>query len=119
MRFQRKNFLFALIVFVVLFYAVGLRIAHPHGGLSNALGSAQSGLVIYSTNTGTQSGSKVIINFPKNHQSPILGVIQGNEKGALTVQTGSKVELISKSQIRGRFLVMVPFLGIFLNSIGI
>lgn len=114
-----KRVTLGFLAIVIIGFIAGVRIAHPHEGLSNGLGSAQSGLVLYRTGEVKAVGSKVIVDFSGSHPKPVLAVITGNQKSSITVQTGSKLEEVSPNQIKGRLLVMVPFLGQLLNVIGL
>ncbi|MEI7540593.1 MAG: hypothetical protein WCJ89_03850 [Actinomycetes bacterium] len=107
------------LVIVISSYALGVRISHPHDGLSNGLGSAQSGLVLFKINSDSTAGSKVIVEFDKPHATPVLGVIAGNEKNFVTLQTGTKLEAVKLSQIRGHLLLVIPFLGSVVNLFGL
>lgn len=109
----------ALLVILVGGYALGIRIAHPHGGLSNGLGSAQSGIVLYKSSNESVTGSKVIVSFSSPHVSPVLAVVVGNQKNSIAIQTGTKLEAVQPNQIKGRLLVVVPFLGVILNTVGL
>jgi hypothetical protein len=118
MRSSNKKVALFVIAAILLFYVLGIRVVHPKGGLSNGLGSAASGLVLYKTGTESVIGTKVIVDFSKPHESPILAAIASNQKASITVQTGSKLEEVQTNQIRGRLLVMVPFLGELFTLIG-
>ena len=119
MKITRLRLLIGLAFIVVLGGILGIRVSHPHGGLSNGLGSASSGIVLYEKGSSTNAGTKVIIGFSKPHVTPVLGVITGNQKASVIVQTGKSLENIQASQIQGRLLLVIPFLGSILNVIGL
>lgn len=110
---------FVAIVILVGGYALGFRFGHPHDGLSNGLGSAQSGVVLYRVGNESTVGSKVIVSFSKPHQTPVLAVIAGNQKDSIAIQTGTKLESIKANQIQGRLLIVIPFIGAVLNIVGL
>ena len=114
-----KKVIAGILAVVLIGFSLGIRIAHPQGGLKNGLGSAESGLVIYKKSEITTAGTKVIVQFDKPQKSPILAVISANTQDAVVVQTGTKLENIKVTQIKGELLVMVPFLGSVLGLIGL
>ena len=44
---SKKKVIAAIALVLALLFVLGFRVGHPQTGLTNALGSAQSGLVIY------------------------------------------------------------------------
>ena len=53
------------------------RVGHPQAGLTNALGSAASSLVIYQKAETYSAGQKVIAKSGDTSRSPFLGQISG------------------------------------------
>jgi len=66
--------IFAVAIPVSLFFA-GIRVAHPQAGLSNALGTAKSAIVLFKETTEVKTGDTVIANSQQASTSPILGKV--------------------------------------------
>jgi hypothetical protein len=105
-----RNLLIA-VVLVVIAGLSGLRVAHPNGGLSNALGPAHSGLAIYLKGDSVKVGQKVLYISQDAKHSPALGNISGVNPKYYDVENGKFLEGVDKPMIRGKLLVIVPFIG--------
>jgi hypothetical protein len=114
----RRNLTLTLIVLVVL-YAFGFRIDHPKGGLSNALGSASSSLAIYKHGNIVKIGDKVVSRSEVKGASPAIGVVMGQNKNFYDVQNGIVLEAVTKKDMRGNLIAVIPFLGAILNVVGL
>lgn len=108
----------ALVALAILF-AAGIRIAHPHDGLKNALGSAQSGLVVYQTNPSLTVQEKVIVRIEDPDKSPILAFVAANNGKTVDVQSGDVAFSVQPSQVYGKLILVIPFLGSVLNVVGL
>ena len=108
-----------VLVFVAILFAAGIRIAHPHDGLKNALGSAQSGLVVYQKNPSLTLQEKVIVKIEDPAKSPILAFVSANDGKTLQVQSGAAAITVQPSQVYGKLILVIPFLGSVLNVIGL
>jgi predicted Zn-dependent protease len=118
MRNSRGSIAIALVVIVVLFFA-GIRISHPHEGLSNALGSAKSGLVIYKKGANFEVDSKVLITQEAPAKSPLLALVKGSSGDSVDIQYTQKLERVKKAQVYGKLIAVVPFLGTVLSFVGL
>lgn len=107
-----------LAVLVILF-ALGFRVGHAQDGLKNALGSAQSGLVIYKNKPSFTVGSKVLVNIDAPAKSPLLAFVMGNKTDTVEIQSGTAVQSVKSSQIYGTLVAMIPFLGSVLSVVGL
>lgn len=108
----------ALVLLAILF-AAGIRVAHPHDGLKNALGSAESGLVVYQKNPSLTVQEKVIVKFEAPAKSPILALVSANDGKTLQVQSGAAAITVQPSQVYGKLILVIPFIGSVLNVIGL
>lgn len=108
-----------VLVFFAILFAAGIRVAHPHDGLKNALGSAQSGLVVYQKNPALTVQEKVIVRIEDPAKSPILAFVAANNGKTVDVQTGDVAFSVKPSQIYGKLILVIPFLGSVLNVIGL
>ena len=108
----------SLVVLAFLF-SLGFRVAHPKDGLKNALGSAHSTLVIYRNGSGAEIGSKVISNVDAPAKSPVLAIVRANTQTTADILIGRKLVRVKRSQITGRLLAVVPFLGSIVGLVGL
>ena len=107
------------LVLILILYALGIRWGHPKDGLGNALGSAKSGLVIYHKVNDFQVGTKVVTGVDLPNKGPMLAVVAAVSGDKVDVQTGSKMIRVSKKQISGKLLLVIPFIGSILSVIGL
>jgi len=108
-----------LMVLLAILFAAGIRVAHPHDGLKNALGSAQSGLVVYQKNPSLTLQEKVIVRIEDPAKSPLLAFVSANDGKTLQVQSGAAAIAVQSSQVYGKLILVIPFLGSILNVIGL
>ena len=113
-----KRFLAVVAVLVLLFIA-GIRIGHPQGGLSNSLGPANSSLVLYRHGATLASADKAMVKSGNPDLTPALGVVASVGKDYYDVNTGTFLEQISKTDVQGKLIVVIPFFGYILNIIGL
>jgi len=107
-----------LLALVVLF-ALGIRVGHPHDGLKNALGSAQSGLVIYQTKPALVVKEKVLVHVQDSAKDPVLAFVAANNGKTIDVQSGAAAFTVQSSQVLGKLILVVPFLGSILGAVGL
>lgn len=107
------------VVVVILTFLGGLRISHPHSGLKNSLGSAESGLVVYKTGSDFTKGQKVIVKTEEDAKSPVLAFVIAVNKDSYDIQSDASIVRVAKDQVQGKLLLMVPFLGTFFGLIGL
>jgi hypothetical protein len=99
------------IVIIILAGLLGVRVAHPNGGLSNALGPAHSGLAIYIKGNSPKKGDRVVYSSEDKKISPALGYVFGTNPTYFDVRNGKYLEGIKPSKIRGKLIVVIPFIG--------
>ena len=109
----------AVLGVLVLLGLFGVRVGHPNSGLSTALGSASSSLVIYKADKSLETGDKIFGASLDPKLSPVLGEVA--EKGAdyYTVQNGKFLEKVMKEETRGKMIVVIPFFGYLFNIVGL
>ena len=109
----------AILGVVILLGLFGIRVGHPNSGLSTALGSASSSVVIYKANKNLNAGDKIFGASQDPKLSPVLGEVV--EKGAdyYTVQNGKFLEKVTKEDTRGKMIVVIPFFGYLFNIVGL
>lgn len=114
-----KKTLGASLALVLILFALGFRVGHPHDGLKNALGSASSGLVVYKNKPSFTVGSKVLVNLDAPAPSPLLAFVMGNKAGTVEIQAGTSVQSVKSAQIYGTLIAVIPFLGSLLSAVGL
>jgi hypothetical protein len=109
----------AVALVLVILFALGLRLGHPHDGLKNALGSAQSGIVLYKKGADLSTGAKVMVNMDAPAKSPIIAFIVKTNGESVDIQSGANVETVKSSQIYGKLIAVIPFIGQVLSFVGL
>lgn len=104
---------------IVLAFAFGFRVAHPQSGLKNALGSANSGIVIYKKTTDFAVGNKILVTTQDQASSPVLAIVRAVEKDTLEIQSGVATERVEAAAGYGKLIVMVPFIGVLAEVVGL
>ena len=109
----------AIALVLVILFAFGLRLGHPQDGLKNALGSAQSGIVLYKKGADLTTGAKVMVNMDAPAKSPIIAFIVKSNGDSVDIQSGANVETVKSSQIYGKLIAVIPFIGQILGVVGL
>lgn len=109
----------AVLGVVVLLGVFGVRIGHPNSGLSTALGSASSSVVIYKANKNLSVGDKIFGASLDAKLSPVLGEVVEKGKDFYTVQNGKFLERVTQENTRGKMIVVIPFFGYLFNVVGL
>jgi len=113
-----KKPLAALLILFLLLFLFGFRIAHPKDGLANALGSAQSSLVIVKKASVYKSGDKIVAQ-PQVGKSPVLGIIASAEGGSLELILEKSVARTTPEDVSGKLVLVIPFVGYLLSVVGL
>ena len=113
-----KKTLGALAILTLILFLFGIRIEHPKAGLQNAIGSAQSSLVIVKKVDEIKPGMKIIAGTNVG-KSPVLGIVATNKEGSIELHTGDGIARSTKDKVSGKLLMVIPFLGYPLNVIGL
>lgn len=114
-----KKVTVGLLAALVILFALGFRVGHAQDGLKNALGSAESGLIIYKNKPNFTVGSKVLVKQVAPAPSPLLAFVMGNTADTVEIQAGTSVQSVKSSQVYGTFIAIVPFLGSILSVVGL
>jgi hypothetical protein len=121
---MKKKAIIAVIILALL-YVFGFRLAHPNDGLTSAMGSAKSGLVVYKGATEFKKGDKIVFHF-KNSISPdsvYLGVVITSDQTGIGVDAKNIVTQINtadiKTTVKGKMLLVIPFFGTILGFVGL
>jgi hypothetical protein len=109
----------AVLGILVLLGLFGFRVGHPNSGLSTALGSASSSVVIYKANKNLEVGDKIFGASLDKALSPVLGEVAEKGKDDYAVQNGKFLERMTKEDTRGKLIVVIPFFGYLLNIVGL
>ena len=107
------------ILAIALLFVLGFRVGHPQAGLTNALGSAQSSLVIYQKADSYSVGQKVVAQSGDTSRSPFLGQVSGTSGDRYDVANGQFTEQVASSDISGKMVFVIPFLGTVLGWVGL
>jgi hypothetical protein len=109
-----------VLLVVVVFMALGFRINHPHYGVGSALGSAKSSLAIYKRGGNPTVGQKVLITVPNwPAASPALGIVRTVQGDKILVILGNDIRQVTKKEIGGHLLAVVPFFGYLFGAVGL
>ena len=110
--------LLAIVAVELVSTLMGVGVAHPKAGLSTALGSAQSSIVIYRQTDEIGAGDRVVANV-EGDLSPVFGVVVSTEGDSLAVQFGGSFFSVESEDIKGKMIVVVPFFGAFFGIFGL
>jgi hypothetical protein len=116
---SNRNRIAAILLVLVVLFAAGLRLGHPQDGLKNALGSAQSGVVLYKTGADLKTGSKVMVTMDAPAASPIIAFVVKADGDKVDIQSGVEVVTVKSSQIYGKLIAVIPFIGSILGVVGL
>lgn len=119
MNSSAKKITAGVLAVLVILFALGFRVGHVQDGLKNALGSAQSGLVVYKNKPSFTVGSKVLVNIDAPAKSPLLAFVMGNKADSVEIQAGTTVQTVKSSQVYGTLIAVIPFLGSVLSVVGL
>ena len=119
MNSSAKKLGIGVLAILVILFALGFRVGHPQDGLKNALGSAQSGLVVYKNKPSFTVGSKVLVNLDAPAKSPLLAFVMGNKADSVEIQAGQTVQTVKSTQVYGTLIAIIPFVGTILGFVGL
>lgn len=113
---MKKKLILAAIVVAILF-AFGFRAGHPQAGLTSAMGSAKSGVVLYKASSDYKVGQKVVIIVDGiGLQTGLVSFV--TDKG-ITVDAPGSRNTVQPEEVQGKLLVVVPFIGTIFGLIGL
>jgi hypothetical protein len=112
-----KTKLIDLAVILVVLFTLGFRVIHPENGLSSAMGSAKSSIVIYKHSSNYAVGHKVVVEVAG--QGKQTGVVKSASDGSVDVDTLVAFVRVKDEDVLGKLVVVVPFFGTLLNIVGL
>lgn len=113
----QKPLIYLLLISVV-FLSLGFRIQHPKNGLSNALGSAESSLVIVRQIDKVKAGDKIVAAAQVG-ESPVLGIVASVSDESIELFLENGIARTTQEKISGKLLIVIPFVGYIFNAIGL
>lgn len=118
MKSRRLGWTSGVVVIAFALFSLGVRIAHPQDGLKNALGTARSGLVVYQKNPSLVVGEKVLVHLQDAQLNPLLAVVSANKGKTVEVRSATSSYTVQASQIYGKLILVIPFLGSVVGIFG-
>jgi hypothetical protein len=116
---SKKKVIAGIALVLALLFVLGFRIGHPQAGLTNALGSAQSGLVVYQKGDTFSAGQTVLARSGDASLSPFLGEVVGATGDRYEVGNGRFTESLTGADIEGRMVFVIPFIGTVFGWVGL
>jgi hypothetical protein len=116
---KNRKVIGVVVLAIALLFVLGFRVGHPQAGLTNALGSATSSLVVYQKADAYSAGQKVIAKSGDQSLSPFLGEIAGVTGDRYDVGNGRFTESLTGADIKGKMVFVIPFLGVVLGWVGL
>ena len=119
--FQKKLVSYPLIAILILVagFFLGFRFDHPHSGLKNALGSAQSSIALYRSTTSFGTGDIVVVNTGDKKLDPALATVSNVSADGVDIQSGPQIQRVEAKAVKGKLLVIIPFIGSLFSAVGL
>ena len=114
----KRGIVFVAILGVILF-ALGLRVDHPKSGLKNALGSAESSIVVYWHQSKLSVGEKVLVILDKSALDPAVAIVNNINPDSIDVSTTGAFDRIPNANVKGSLIMVFPFIGTLLGAFGL
>jgi hypothetical protein len=112
-----KTKLIALAAIIVVLFSLGFRVIHPADGLSSAMGSAKSSIVLFKHSGEYAVGSKVVVEVAG--QGKQTGIVKSATKESVDVDTRVAFVRVKQEDVLGKLIVVVPFFGTILGIVGL
>lgn len=112
-----KTKLIALVAITVVLFSLGFRLIHPENGLSSAMGSAKSSVVLYKHSGEYAVGSKVVVEVAG--QGKQTGIVKSATKETVDVDTKVAFVRVKQEDVLGKLIVVVPFFGTIFGIVGL
>lgn len=109
--------LVAFAAIAVVLFALGFRIIHPADGLTSAMGSAKSSIVLYKHGGTFEVGDKVVVEV--SGQGKQSGVVKSSSPEAIDVDTRAAFVRVKNEDVLGKLYLVVPFLGTIFGLVGL
>ena len=114
----KRGIVFVAILGVILF-ALGLRVDHPKSGLRNALGSAESSVVIYWHQPKISVGERVLVVLDKSALDPAVAIVNNVNSDSIDVSTTGAFNRVPNEKVKGSLIMVFPFIGTLLGVFGL
>ncbi len=109
--------LIAVAAIAVVLFALGFRAVHPADGLTSAMGSAKSSIVIYKSGGTYEVGQKVVVEV--SGQGKQSGIVKSATPEAVDVDTRAAFVRVKQEDVLGKLYLVVPFFGSLFGIIGL
>ncbi len=109
--------LVAFAAIAVVLFALGFRAVHPADGLTSAMGSAKSSIVIYKHGGTYEVGQKVVVEV--SGQGKQSGIVKSATPDAVDVDTRAAFVRVKQEDVLGKLYLVVPFFGTLFGIIGL
>lgn len=106
-------------VVIVFMSVIGFRVGHPQSGLRSAVGSAESSIVLYRQTEKLAAGDRVLVDIGDAELSPATSIIRNVNETSIDVQAGDLLVTVEVSNVRGKILALLPFVGSILSVFGL
>ena len=107
----------AVIAFV-LFGVIGLQFAHPGAGLGTSMGSANTSVVLIKPDADLVVGKSVLTDLPNTNENPTVAVVAAVNEKAVLLATDTGYAQVRPELVRGKVVMLLPFLGAVANLVG-
>ncbi len=109
--------LIAIAAILIAAFALGFRAVHPADGLTSAMGSAKSSIVIYKQSEKYEVGQKVVVEV--SGQGKQSGIVKSATPEAIDVDTRAAFVRVNQEDVLGRLYLVVPFFGTLFGIVGL
>lgn len=109
--------LVAVAAIVGVLFVLGFRAVHPADGLTSAMGSAKSSIVIYKQAGKYEVGEKVVVEV--SGQGKQSGIVKSASPEAVDVDTRAAFVRVKQEDVLGKLYLVVPFFGTLFGIIGL
>jgi hypothetical protein len=107
----------AVIAFV-LFGVFGLQFAHPGAGLGTSLGAANTSLVLIKPDAELVVGKSVLADLSNTTENPTVAIVAAVSDKAVLVGTDTGYAQVRPELVRGKVVMLLPFIGAIVNLVG-
>lgn len=107
----------ALAAIAVVLFALGFRLIHPADGLTSAMGSAKSSVVLYKHGGTFEVGDKVVVEV--SGQGKQSGVVKSASPEAVDVDTRAAFVRVKNEDVLGKLYLVIPFFGTIFGIVGL
>lgn len=113
------NTIAVALLLTVVFLMLGLRVGHPKSGLSSAVGSAKTAVVIYKSVEEVEVGQRLLVNTGSADMDPVVAIAKSVSSNSVDVQTDRMLVQVNKAEIKGRIVALLPFIGGLFSVFGL